>query len=174
MFFPKFDVMKIELRRWNAGDIDVLARIANNYNIAKYLMDVFPHPYTREHALNFVERVGNENPQKVFAITINENPVGAIGVFPQNDIMRLNAELGYWIAEEHWGKGIMSKTIPMVVDYAFSTFEIKRIYARPFGNNMASQHVLEKSGFTLEARIQQNIIKFGERQDELIYACRRD
>lgn len=174
MFFPKFVVMNIELRRWNTSDVDVLASIANNYNIAKYLTDVFPHPYTREHAKNFIELVGKETPQKVFAIAVDQNPVGAIGVFPQQDIMRLNAEMGYWIAEDFWGKGIVSKVIPIVVEYAFSTFDIKRIYARPFGNNMASQRVLEKSGFTLEARIQKNIIKFGEVQDELIYAYRRD
>ncbi|MBX7051151.1 MAG: GNAT family N-acetyltransferase [Flavobacteriales bacterium] len=166
--------MKIELRRWNMGDANDLVLHANNYQIAKFLTDGFPHPYTMEHAHRFIETVGVENPQKVFAIVIDDKPVGAIGVFPQQDIMRLNAEMGYWIAEDFWGRGIVSKVIPIVVEYAFSTFEIKRIYARPFGNNMASQRVLEKSGFILEARIQKNIIKFGEVLDELIYACRRD
>lgn len=174
MFFPKFMIMNIDLRRWSLNDADELVLLANNYNIAKFLTDVFPHPYTHDHALKFIETVGNEFPQKVFAITLDGKPVGAIGVFPQQDIMRLNAEMGYWVGEKYWGKGIVSKVIPMMVDYAFDTFDIKRIYARPFSNNLASQRVLEKSGFILEARIEMNIIKYNEILDELIYAYRRN
>ena len=99
--------------------------------------------------------------------------VGGIGVHPQDDIQRLNAELGYWLAEHLWGKGIMTEAIRRMVKYAFENFEIDRIFARPFGSNVASQKALEKAGFTFEARFEKTLIKNGEKQDEIFYAIRR-
>ena len=98
---------------------------------------------------------------------------GGIGVHPQTDIMRRNAELGYGVARPDWGRGIISAAIPRAVEYGFRTFDIDRIYARPFGRNLASQRTLEKNGFVLEARLQGTIIKNGVIEDELIYAVRR-
>jgi len=81
--------------------------------------------------------------------------------------------LGYWLAESYWGKGIITQAIRAIVDYGFETFEIDRIFARPFGSNIASQKVLEKVGFILEARLIKTIWKNGRYEDELIYAKRR-
>jgi RimJ/RimL family protein N-acetyltransferase len=83
-------------------------------------------------------------------------------------------ELGYWVAEPFWGKGIMTKAVLQMVDYGFKTFDITRIFARPFGTNIASQTVLEKAGFILEARLDKTLYKNGEFLDELIYAVRPD
>jgi RimJ/RimL family protein N-acetyltransferase len=112
-------------------------------------------------------------PIHIFAIDVNGKAVGGIGIHPQNDIMCKNAELGYWLGEAYLGKGIVTKAIKQVIDFAFKTYDIKRIYARPFGNNTASQHVLEKSGFQLEARFEKTIFKNGEYLDELIYSYRK-
>jgi ribosomal-protein-alanine N-acetyltransferase len=98
--------------------------------------------------------------------------VGGIGIHPQTDIQRKNAELGYWLAESFWGNGIISNAIKQVVQFTFETYDINRIYARPFGTNIASQQVLEKNGFDLEARFEKTLIKNGELLDELIYAIR--
>lgn len=165
--------MNFRLRPWHISDANNLARYANNYNIARFMTDAFPHPYTLEDANRFIEQVSQAHPLKVMAIEVNGEAAGGIGVFPQADIMRLNAEMGYWLAEPYWGLGITSKAIAEMISYAFNTFDIQRIYARPFGNNKASQHVLEKAGFLLEAHIRNNIIKNGEVLDEMIYAIRR-
>jgi len=72
--------------------------------------------------------------------------VGGIGLHLQNDIQCKNAEPGYWLAEPYWGKGIITKAVTQMVDYGFKTWEVSRIFARPFGTNIASQRVLEKPG----------------------------
>lgn len=165
--------MQFHLRPWAIEDVDSLVKFANNYNIAKNLMDVFPHPYTVEDGNAFIEMVSKNSPENIFAIEVNSEAAGAIGLHPQNDVYRKNAELGYWLAEPYWGKGIITNAIIQMVDYGFKNFDINRIYARPFGYNIASQRALEKAGFTLEARLEKTIFKSGEYIDELIYSMRR-
>ncbi|MCB9189447.1 MAG: GNAT family N-acetyltransferase [Flavobacteriales bacterium] len=166
--------MDVELTIYELADAEELALKANNPNIARYLTDGFPSPYSLEDALSFIEKFSSQNPIQVFLIKVNGEIAGGIGIHPQNDIMRLNAELGYWVAEDMWGYGIATKAITQMVRYGFENFNITRIYARPFGSNIASQRVLEKCGFELEARIEQNIIKNGIVEDELIYAIRKE
>ncbi|HPG10175.1 MAG TPA: GNAT family protein [Chitinophagaceae bacterium] len=165
--------MEFILRKWEVDDLDSLVEYANNYKIAKNLMNVFPHPYTAEDGIRFIETNSRQEPVQVFAITINNKACGAIGIFPQYDIMCKNAELGYWLAEPYWGNGIITKAIEQMVEYAFNTWNINRVYARPFGSNIASQKALEKAGFKLEAKMEKTIFKFGEYEDEYIYAIRK-
>lgn len=165
--------MDFKLRLWKKEDADALAEYANNYEIAKNLMNVFPHPYTKEDGIKFIENNLKQNPVRVFAIEIDGKASGAIGIFPQYDIMCKNAELGYWLAEPFWGKGIITTAIRQITEYGFKTWDINRIYARPFGHNIASQKALEKAGFRLEARLDKTFYKFGEFHDELIYAIRK-
>ncbi len=165
--------MEIKLRPWKIEDADSLVENANNFDIARFMSDAFPNPYTLEDAKNFIAFATKDEPIHIFAIEIDGQAVGGIGIHPQADIMKKNAELGYWLGEKYWGKGIISKAIREIIPWAFNTYDITRIYARPFGSNMASQKVLEKAGFVLEARIKENIFKNGEYLDELIYAIRR-
>lgn len=137
------------------------------------MTDAFPHPYTAANALSFIEYASKGKPIHIFAIDVNGTAVGSIGIHPQSDIMKMNAELGYWLGEAYWGKGIVPAAVKQVVAFAFATYNINRIYARPFGTNLASQRVLEKCGFTLDARINGNINKYGETLDELIYSVRK-
>lgn len=161
------------LRKWHISDASSLAHHANNPKIAQFMTDQFPHPYTIENAASFIKMVSEFEPTRVFAIEINNEAVGGIGLHLQNDVMRKNAELGYWLSEDYWGHGIITKAIQEIVPYAFEHFDIVRVYARPYGNNKASQRVLEKAGFVLEAHIKGNVFKKGEFLDELIYAVRR-
>jgi RimJ/RimL family protein N-acetyltransferase len=165
--------MNFILRPWSINDLDSLVANANNFNIAKFMTNGFPHPYTKGNGKAFIQLATKDDPVHLFAIDVNGQAVGGIGIHPQGDIMRKNAELGYWLGEAYWGKGIITKAIGKMVDFAFDTYDITRVYARPFGTNLASQRVLEKAGFTLEARIEKNIYKNGEFLDELIYAIRR-
>ncbi len=165
--------MEFKLRPWNPDDIDSLVEQANNFKIARFLTDGFPHPYTRENGRAFIEMATRDEPVHIFAIEVNSKAVGAIGLHPQTDIMKKNAELGYWLGEAYWGKGIITEAVKQVVKFGFDTFDITRIYARPYGTNTASQKVLEKAGFALESRIEKIIFKNGEFLDELIYAIRK-
>jgi len=162
--------MMNKLRKWNEADLDSLVKYANNWNVAKWLTNGFPHPYTQEDGKKFLSMIANDSSTKVFAIEVNGEAVGSIGIFPQTDIHEKSAEMGYWLAEEYWGKGIMTKAIQEIVEYGFQTFDIVRIFARPFSTNFNSQRVLEKAGFTLEARLKKALFKNGEFMDEIIYA----
>lgn len=145
---------------------------ANNAKIAKNMTDAFPHPYTEEHGRRFINYASSDDPVHIFAIERAGIVCGGIGIHPQQDIMRKNAELGYWLAEPFWGQGIIQLAIPQIVSWAFETYDIVRIFARPFGSNIASQKVLEKCGFKLEAVIPKSIYKNGTYEDEFIYAIR--
>lgn len=161
--------MDYKLRDWKMADAESLAEHANNNNIAKWLTNQFPYPYRKKDAETYIGSILNDNPQRVFAIEVNGEAVGSIGIFPQADIHGKSAEIGYWLSEKYRGNGIMSKAIKDIVDYGFKTFDIVRIYARPFSTNKASQRVLEKAGFELEARLKKALYKNGEYMDELIY-----
>lgn len=165
--------MDYKLRPWKMSDLDDLVSFANNVDIARFMTDAFPHPYTQENGVAFIEFANKDNPVHIFAIEVNGKAVGGIGIHPQHDIQRKNAELGYWLAQPYWNKGIMTKAVLEMIKFGFSEYDIDRIFARPFGHNIASQKVLEKSGFKLEALLKGTLIKNGEKVDELIYAVRR-
>lgn len=165
--------MQFKLRPFNISDIDSLVKYANNSKIAANLTNQFPHPYTKENGEAFIKMATQNIPITIFAIDINGNASGGIGIHLQNEIHIKNAELGYWLAEPFWGKGIMTKAVTQMVDYGFKTFDITRIFARPYGTNIGSQKVLEKAGFILEGRFKNTIFKNGKYLDELIYAIRK-
>lgn len=156
------------------NDLVDLVRAANNAKIAQFMTDQFPYPYTETKGRDFIEMTLAHQPSQILAIELEGIAVGGIGIHPESDIRKLNAELGYWLAEDYWGQGIISLAIRQMVSYAFSTFAIDRIYAIPFENNPASQRVLEKNGFKLEFRLKKTLIKNGVKLDELIYALRRN
>lgn len=170
--------MNLKLRPWRPDELDILVRLANNKNIARFVRDQFPNPYTHEAGAAWLSRRADDNPTQVFAIVplkngIEGEPVGSIGIHPQTDIQRKNAELGYWLGEPYWGQGIMTEAIRQIVEYGFRTFDINRIFAIPFGDNIGSQKALEKAGFVLEARFEKTLYKNGEYKDELVYAVRK-
>ena len=165
--------MEFELRPWSMDDLDDLVAAANNFKIAKNMMDIFPHPYHHENGKAFIEMTLKAIPPNIMAIVVEGKASGGIGIHPQHDVHRKNAELGYWLAEPLWGKGIVPKAVGRMVRYAFDNFDINRIFARPFGTNKASQRVLEKAGFILEAKFDNTVYKNNEYQDELVYAIRR-
>ncbi len=162
------------LRPWTLDDVDSLVKYANNKHIADNLRDGFPHPYTRKDGEGFIGRATKNSPANILTIDVNGEAVGGIGLHPMEDIHRLNAELGYWLAEPFWGQGIVSNAIAQIVDYGFKHWEYTRIFAMPFGRNIASQRVLEKAGFVLEGRFDKILIKNGVLEDELVYAVRRE
>lgn len=165
--------MNFKLRPWVEADAEDLARFANNQKVANNLTNQFPHPYTIENAHAFIKMTKSHNPIQVFAIDIDGIASGGIGIHEQADVYVKNMELGYWLAEPYWGNGIITEAIKQIVEYGFETFDVTRIFARPYGHNIGSQKALEKAGFKLEARFEKTFYKNGEFLDELIYAVRR-
>lgn len=167
-------MIDFKLRRWQISDLPSLLKYADNEQIAKQLTDRFPHPYTEESGRKFIALARSRIPEEILAIEIDGEACGAIGLHPKEDIFRKNAELGYWLAEPYWGKGVMSRAIIRMIRYGFRTWDIDRIFARPYGSNLASQRVLEKCGFVLEGRFEKTLFKNGRYEDELVYAIRRE
>ena len=162
------------IRDWHFSDAQSLAKHANNRNVWLTLRDRFPHPYGIEDAKEFLARATSEKGQETFyCIEINGAAVGGIGMIPGEDVYRLSAEFGYWIAEEFWGQGIMSEVVPAFVDYCFEKFSLVRMFAAAYANNPASARVLEKAGFVLEGRLRKNVLKDGQILDSLLYAKTR-
>ena len=131
-----------------------------------------PYPYTEQDGIDFISAIlsANENKTFAFAITTEGKVIGSIGVFRQGNIHRLTAELGYYIAEEYWGKGIMTKAVKQICKYVFDNSDILRIYAEPFAFNAASCRVLEKAGFQYEGTLRSNAIRNGKVIDMKMYS----
>lgn len=158
------------IRPWNAGDAGALVKYGSNRKIWLNMRDGFPHPFTESSALGFLEAVGRQDPTTFFAIATPEEAIGGIGVSIGQDVHRFTAELGYWLAEPFWGKGIMSEAVARFSDFAMQQFGLVRIYAEPYAANPASGRVLEKAGFTLEGRLRCNVFKDGRVLDQWMYA----
>ncbi len=165
--------MNFQLRPFKESDAESLRHYANNKNISDNLTNGFPYPYTKEHAKSFIEMASNHDPIQIMAITIDETVVGGIGLHKQEDVYAKNMELGYWLGEPFWGKGIMTQAIGLMVGYGFETFDIVRIFGRPYGYNEGSKRVLEKAGFQQEAFIKGTFFKNGKFFDEFIYGIRK-
>ncbi|GAA4448667.1 GNAT family N-acetyltransferase [Rurimicrobium arvi] len=166
--------MTIQLRPWNLNDLDRLVTLANHPDVARFMSDLFPHPYTREAGEKFIHWTIQNCPSTIMAIIADDQVAGSIGIHPQTDILRTNAEIGYWLGKDYWGMGIMSEAVRMMVPAGFEAYpQIQRIFGRVFGGNAASERVLEKAGFVQEGFFRDTLCKAGRHYDELIYAIRR-
>jgi [ribosomal protein S5]-alanine N-acetyltransferase len=166
---------RIVLRPWTLSDAPQLALIADNKRITDNLRDRVPSPYTLRDAQDWINLIMPENtPTKNFAITLDNEVIGSIGIVSKDDIYRKNVEIGFFLSENYWGRGITTKAIKAIVTYAFNTFDVVRVYAEVFFDNKASRRALEKAGFKLEATLKQNIIKNGIIQDSCIYSVLRE
>ena len=151
-------------------DAPSIALYADNPRVAANLRDIFPHPYHLEDAERFLESVTREEPRTVFAIATEWEAIGIIGLTLGEDVHRFTAELGYWLGEPFWGRGIMTDAVRVVVEYGFSELGLVRIYAEPYVGNVGSARVLEKAGFELEGRMRANVFKNGLVRDQFLYA----
>lgn len=157
-----------QIRSWMLEDIPSLARHANNANVSANLRDGFPNPYSETNAEVFIS-ANLESPWN-FTIAINGEASGGIGLVVGADVHRLTAEIGYWLAEPYWGKGIISNAVHALTNYAFQHTDLVRIYASVFETNPTSMRVLEKNGFQLEGILRKSVIKNGVTMASYLYA----
>ena len=164
------------LRPWQLADAEAVAEAADNPSIAANLRNAFPSPYTLADAEWFVSDciARGEERQLTRAILIGGKAAGSIGVFIKDDVYEKSAELGYWLAEEHWGKGVMTEAVRQICREAFARFDILRIFAEPFADNPGSRRVLEKAGFTCEGTMRDGVYKNGRVHSYCMYALLRE
>lgn len=164
--------MTCRIRKWKLSDAKDLAMALSNKKIQDNLRDGLPYPYTEQDGMSYISAMlsADENETFAFAIIVDGKAVGSIGVFRQGNIHRQTAELGYYIAEKYWGKGIMTEAVIQTCEYVFEKSDIIRIYAEPFAYNAASCRVLEKAGFQYEGTLRSNAVKNGKVIDMKMYA----
>jgi RimJ/RimL family protein N-acetyltransferase len=166
----KLEGARCTVRPWRMKDADSLVHHANNIDVARQLRDRFPHPYTRADARAFIDQVLPAHPQTNFAIDADGEALGGIGFVPGTDVERFSAEIGYWLGEAFWGRGIVTEALLLVTGYAFDRVNMLRLFALPFADNIGSARVLEKAGYVREGLLRHSSVKFGQPRDQLIYA----
>lgn len=165
---------KFKLRNWLPSDVTALVKYANNRNVSINLRDSFPYPYTDKDAREWIERNQRPDSSPDFAIATSDEAIGGIGIRIQQDVYKRSAEIGYWLGEPFWNKGICTMAVKALTHYAFEKSDIVRIYAEVFEWNHPSMRVLEKAGFTLEGRLRKSVNKDGKTIDSFRYALVRE
>ena len=158
------------IRDWRLDDVDALLRHADNRRVWRNLKDRFPHPYTRMDAERWLTDVSARWPRTHFAIEVDGEAAGAIGLEPQADVFRQSAEIGFWLGEAHWGRGIATEAVQAVTELAFNGLGLCRVFAGVFEWNPASMRVLEKAGYACEGRLRRSVTKDGRTIDQVLYA----
>lgn len=162
------------MREWTFNDVSSLVRYADNPRVAATMRDAFPSPYTLEDARRFITLATSPGPRIFLAIEVDGEACGGIGIHPLDDVYRRTAEIGFWLAEPCWGRGIVTDAVRAIVPMAFGAFDIVRLQAGIFATNRASARVLEKCGFSFEAVHKNAVTKNGVTMDELVYVLSRD
>jgi RimJ/RimL family protein N-acetyltransferase len=160
----------LKVRSWRKDDLKALVLHANNAKIAANLRDQFPHPYTRRDAIDFLDYAHTQEPESSFAIELGDEAVGGVGFLLGRDIARISAEMGYWLSEEFWGRGITTRAVTAMSDWAFDNYKLTRVFAMAFAHNAASIRVLEKAGFEREGLMRRSAVKNGDILDQILFA----
>jgi [ribosomal protein S5]-alanine N-acetyltransferase len=166
----EIDCKDFKLRELRSEDAQDIAQNANNRKIWLNLRDAFPFPYTLENARFYIDLAGRQNPQCFFGIELERRIAGMISIIPGLDVYNISGEIGYWLAEKYWNRGIMTKAVTAMVNYGFQQLGLHRIHTGVFEYNTASMKVLEKAGFTREGIFRKAVKKAGVIVDEYRYA----
>lgn len=161
------------VRSWGPSDAASLAAHADNRKVWLNLRDRFPHPYTLADAEAWIASARRTTPETYWAITVGGSAVGGIGLELREDVYRRSAEIGFWLGETFWGRGIATEAVRAVTEHGFATFDLCRIHAGVFEWNPASMRVLEKAGYGCEGRLVRSVTKDGRTMDEMLYAITR-
>lgn len=157
---------EIKLRRLTVQDADQLAHHANNPHVFANLRDSFPQPYLPENAIEFIKLINDEDPPYTFGITYENRVIGVIGLVPNADVYRQAIEMGYWLGEEHWGRGYATEAIALMTSYAFDKLNKRKVFCCVYAENRGSIRALEKNDFQAEAILKDQVFKLGRFQDE--------
>jgi RimJ/RimL family protein N-acetyltransferase len=162
--------INISIRKFTPADAPSLALHANNRKVWEGVRDIFPHPYTEHDASSFIQFANTCETDAIRAIDFNGKAIGVIGLHIKTDVQRFNGEIGYWLGEDFQGRGIATTVVSQIVKMAFEEYNLLRAYAEVYSNNPASVRVLEKNGFSLEARLLKSIVKDNKLLDLLVFS----
>jgi RimJ/RimL family protein N-acetyltransferase len=160
----------LELRAWRRGDEDALCRHANSRAIWRNMTDLFPHPYTRDEADRWIGMLAERGIGHHFAIAIDDEPVGGCGAIPLAGMERYTANVGYWLGEAAWGRGLATAALAAMTAWLFEETRFERLQAFVYEWNPASMRVLEKNGYVREGWLRRSIVKDGHLIDRAVYA----
>ena len=162
------------VRDWRPRDAESLVAQANDRRVWLGLRDAFPYPYGIDDARRFLKMVREMSPRTFFAIEEAGAVAGGIGYTPRNDVERVGAEIGYWVGQEFWGRGVATRALRLTTDHAFRTHpELRRLFAVPFASNPASARVLAKAGYRYEGTLRHSAVKAGQILDQWMYSILR-
>lgn len=167
----RLQLTRCVVRPWQPTDAAALQRHANNRNVSMHLRDRFPFPYEQRHATAFLTWLAQQPSPTVWALEVNGEASGGIGIELHTDVERVSAEIGYWLGERMWGHGIVTEALVAVTAEAFRRYDLTRLYAVPFADHHASVRVLEKAGYVREGWMRQSAIKDGRIRDQFLYAA---
>jgi len=170
----RFQIGSWWIRSYERRDVSALFEYANNPRVSMHLRDAFPYPYTRRDAVRWVQAALDQDVETHFAIATAAELIGGVGFQLQTDVHRKSAELGYWLGEPFWGRGIATLAVRAMVDYAFGQFDLVRLYAQVFQGNPASERVLQKAGFVHEGLLRRSVFKNDRLLDQNLYALVRE
>lgn len=163
----------LKLRNYETSDALRLVELANNLNVSRYLVYTFPFPYTRDDADWWIKTGAHLQGAQTRVIEHDGVFVGSVAITPQIGWRSHTAEIGYWLGEEFWGRGLASEALRQMTELSFSQYEVQKLFASVLGPNQASMKVLEKNGYELEAVLKKEIVKNGQTYDHYIYAKHR-
>ena len=171
--------MRIEFGEWQIRsfqpeDAPSLAKYGNNRAVWRNIWDQHPYPYGIGDAEEWIRNAMQQSPETIFAIASADEAIGCIGMLPQNDVARLSAEVGYWLGEPFWGRGIATAALKALTEHAFTEFDLVRLYATVMEWNPASARVLEKAGYEYEGLMRKSAVKDGQVIDQWLYAIVRE
>lgn len=166
----RIDLDGVSLRPVVPADAEPFARLANDREVWRNMRDAFPHPYTLEHAQQFIARQANAGDAKVFGLEVDGVLAGACGVHPLTDVYSRGAEVGYWLGRPFHGRGVMTKALRGLTCFAFDVMKLERLQAGVFEWNQASMRVLEKAGYVREAVLRKSVFKDGQLIDSFLFA----
>lgn len=169
----RIDIGEWQVRSFHPDDAEALTRYANNPNVSRSLRDAFPYPYARSDAEDWISYATGQSPETNFAIASPTEAIGGIGLWFPQDAPRGSAEIGYWLGESFWGRGIATAALQALTEYAFAQLGLVRITGCVYPWNPASARVMEKAGYVCEGRSANSAIKDGQPVDQLLYAITR-
>lgn len=171
--------MRLELARcivrpWHVDDAAALSRNADSDAVWATVRDRFPHPYTLQVAREWLAVTTSAERPVHYAVEVEGEAAGGIGFMLQTDVDRVSAEIGYWLGERFWGRGVMTEAVREVTERGFELYGLTRIFAVPYEHNVASHRVLERAGYSLEGRLRRSAMKLGRIVDQRLYSRVRE
>lgn len=157
------------VRAWRREDRASLLRHADNPNVARYLSLRFPNPYTPADADAWFDFLETQDDPEGWAIEVDGQAVGGIGLRRGAAEFVHSAELGYWLGEAYWRRGIVAAAVQVALPFAVARWNLARVTAYVHPRNLGSVHVLESAGFVREGLVRARAIRDGDAHDHLMY-----